>query len=453
MRRRPYKAAVVGGAYGREAKAVSLQTFDDWLEAQISQGDGKSIEELYKAVAWIFYCLQLRANLVSGIPYLVYPVSVEKDEEDKDVEWGIDMRDIFWRVEAWLALTGAAYVLQVSKGRTLERLQVLNANTVKVKEWDDEGPISFVQRWKNRERIYPAERIIYVRTWSTETDIGPGTAGGHVSKKPGALIDAINQYAEAFFENGAIPAVLLTTEGSVPSVEKERIRSNWEKMLRGVQRAFKTEVLERGLTPTVIGQPTKDLAMPDLEVSKRNQILAAFGVPPGYVDRMNRAERALMEAALWNNCLIPECETWIEPAFNEQLYNPRGLRISFQYRQIEALQEQELQKAEASSFLITGVMKTAFDAGVATAEEFRSWVARIGEWSNMPPLDENWTPVEKEDRIPPQLQAANEEAAASGPGVPTPMDERIENRLPKAVDGHPKVTAPQWGHHRVSLKN
>jgi len=189
--------------------------------------------------------------------------------------------------------------------------------------------------------------------------------------------------------------------------------------------------------------------------------LAAFGLPPGYAERMNRAERSLMEAALWTNCLKPECETWIEPAFNEQLFNHLDLRLSFQYRQVEALQEQELAKAESATFLITGVMKTAFEASVVTAKEFRSWVARVGAWSDMPPLDENWQPEEKEDRIPLALAAANQQVGeqpaegetGGGPGTITPADERIENRMPKALDGSPKVTAPEWGRLRVSLPN
>ena len=101
------------------------------------------------------------------------------------------------------------------------------------------------------------------------------------------------------FENGAIPAVLLTTQGTVPPAEKERVQSAWQKMFSGVQKAFRTAVLEQGLTPTVIGQPIKDLAMPELESTRREQIMAAFKIPPGLSQPLaSRAERQALMAQL-----------------------------------------------------------------------------------------------------------------------------------------------------------
>ena len=454
---RPYtgKAAILGGAHG--TKAVSLQDLDNFLDYLVDGEEGTSPQELLKVVAWIFFCLRLRSDLVSGVPFLIFPMEVEKDEAGKEIEWGLDMRRVLWQVEAWMSLHGAAYVLKQFRGRELTKLQVLNAYTVKVLAWDDDGPTSFEQRHGSRRNVYQADEIVYFRTWSTDTDIGPGLSSGKVSQKPGRLVDAINTYAGAFFDNGAIPAVLLTTAGSVPPAEKTRIQKAWEQLFQGARNAFRTAVLEQGLTPTVIGQNLKDLAMPDLEQNKRAQILATFGVPPGYVDRMNRAERALMEAALWNNSLIPEIETWIEPTLNEQLFNPLGNRISFQYRQIEALQEMELSKAESAKFLLD-VMNVAYTAGVVQGKEYRSWVARIGEWSDMPPLDEAWKPEEKEDKpepqpIPPQLVAANLARQMAESEEPPGED---EDETPKSA--HPKVSAPpRWGSLRVgqsgSLRN
>ena len=430
--RRPYKAAVIGGGL---QKALTLGDLDEFMDWAVNQGEGGATpQELYKAVAWTFWSVNLRADSVSKTPYLIYPMDVEKDEPDKEVEWGVDLRPILWPIEAWICLMGAAYVLKHVQGSTLEKLQVLNANTMSVKTWDQYGdPLTFEQKFGTQRRTFSADELLYFRTFDPRGDIREGTASGQVGRRPGALVHAVNQWGEAFFENGAIPAVLLTTEGTVPLKEKGRIESAWNKLLRGVRQQFKTVVLERGLTPTVIGQPPKDLAMPEMEEAKRRQILAAHKIPFGLAEpSTNRAEQDALQVRLWTDCIIPEIETWIEPVLNEQLFNPLGLRVSFQYDQIEALQMRELEKSESSAFLIS-IIKGAYEGNAASLEEYRAWIERIGGWSNMPPLDENFTP---EERTPPQLQPftgqqpADDEAAEDEP--PT-AEERIESRLPKAI--------------------
>jgi len=83
---RPYKAAIVGGG---NAKALTLSDFDDFLDWAASGGgdDGSDRPvDLYRAVAWTFWCVNRRANAVSGMPYLVFPMEVEEDDPDRAIE-------------------------------------------------------------------------------------------------------------------------------------------------------------------------------------------------------------------------------------------------------------------------------------------------------------------------------------------------------------------------------
>jgi hypothetical protein len=171
-------------------------------------------------------------------------------------------------------------------------LQILNSNTMRVIEWDADGPTVFEQKVGAKTKRYKAEDVVYFRTFNPANDIGEGVAPSGVGQVPATLVHHANSWASAFFSNGAIPAVLLTTDGAVPPGEKQRIESRWEKMLKGVQKAFKTAVLERGLTPTVIGQPIDDLAMPDLERIAKQQVLAAHQIPIGYAEPKTNLCRA-----------------------------------------------------------------------------------------------------------------------------------------------------------------
>jgi len=442
MRRQPYKAAVAGGVYG--AKALTLGDMDEFMDWAMDAGKGTKPQELYAAVAWTYWCANLRANNISQIPYGVYALSVEEGEEDEgnEEEWPLKLDPVLRNVEMWLQLKGAAYVLKRLGQRTeqLMRLQVLNANTMKVQEHDDDGPTVFRQKVGAKQRDYPADRIVYFRTFSSKTDIGPGTSAGQVGQSAAALIKNANQWAASFFENGAIPAVFLTTEGAVPKVEKERIQSRWEKILKGVGRAFKTTVLERGLVPTVIGQPVKDLAMPALEKTKKEQILAAHGMPPGLAEaKTNKAEREALQYEFWTQWLIPWVRTLIQPTLNDQLFNPLGLRVLFHTHKIEAVQAAEIAKAESMAFAITGAALPAYEANVMSVKEVRSWIDSVGQAADLPALDDSFTPEKRE------LPAAPGGNGQEGPGSQTPMDERVESRT------GPKAPAPNWGHHRISL--
>ena len=66
MRRQPYKAAITGGVYG--AKALTLGDFDEFLDWAMDAGKGTKPQELYAAVAWTYWCANLRANNISQIP-------------------------------------------------------------------------------------------------------------------------------------------------------------------------------------------------------------------------------------------------------------------------------------------------------------------------------------------------------------------------------------------------
>lgn len=442
-----YKAAVIGGPFGRQAKAVSLGDLDNFLDWLVDDGTIKAgPQELYRAVAYTFWCVRKRANNIGRIPYLIYPIEVEKDEADKEVEWPLDLRLTIQTVEAWLTLKGAAYVLQHFEGQTLEELQILNANTMSVKTWDDRmHALTFEQKYRGERRIFDAADILYFRTFDPKGDIREGVASGQVGQQPGALVKNANDFAADFFGNGAIPAVFLTTEGPVPQGERERIKGAWNKMLRGIGRFFKTEVLTHGLKPTIIGQPIKDLAMPELALESRMQILAAHDLPAGLAEpKMSLAERSEIQFEMWDQHLIPYCETVIEPTLNTQLFNLLGLRISFQYQELEALQAKEYQKAEAGAMFVSGMMLPAYAENTVAVSEVRATIDAVLTGAGLPPLKETF---EKEERTPPQLLAANKDKEPE-----SEIAQNIENRTqPKSAI--PKVKAPAWGHHRVSLQS
>jgi hypothetical protein len=431
MRRRRQTKSLFGGTLG--AKALTIGELDTLMDLAIalSTGGNGSADELYRVVSWIFWCVNRRADAIGQMPFAIYPLGVEDDDPDKEVkDFPVDLRPMLWQAEAWLALEGWAFV----HNRLPDKLQVLNAYTMKVKEHDQDGPTVFEQQYKGKKVLFDAEEIVYFRLWNPRDDINAGTAPSSPANVPGQVIEATNEWPNKFFKNGAIPAVLLTTEGSPPERERQRIESKWNERLQGVANAFRTYVMGHGLKPEVIGQPVSELAMPELSKDKKEQILAAFKMPPGFAEpRVAQAERRELKTEAYEFCYIPEWEVWIEPVINEQLLNPLGLRLSANPNELEIFQRQELEKAEAMAFAINGVALPAFEKKLMTPDEVRSWIDSVGQAANLPALDESF--VYEEPEPPPQLApfTGQQQGDQEGPGSFTPVDERIEQRTGKAL--------------------
>jgi HK97 family phage portal protein len=437
---------IMGGVLG--AKALTLGQFDDFLDWVNNQGEGKDAQDLYKAVAWAFWCANLRANNIARVPYAVYPMELEEDEEDEDnaIEWPIDMRPVLWLVEMWMTLAGAAYLFKRQQiANMLTDLQVLNANTMKVLTWDADGPITFRQKVGPDVIDYPAEQIVYFRRFNPYDDINKGVSGGQVATDANLLIRNANLWAAGFFQNGAIPSIILQAQGQISETDRKEIKSVWNRALGGIRHVWEVMVLRKGIEATVISPPVKDLAMPELERTKRDQILAAHLIPPGLAEaKTNRAERDALQYELWDQVLIPELEVHLGPALDRQLFEPLGLRISFQAHKVEAIQKAEIAKAESTAFLAS-VMSKAYEDNVVAIPEYRRVLDTLLVAADMPKLDDSFTPEERMPVIPNGNGQGNDQEGDRG--SPNEVMDNIENRT------NPKALAPEWGHHRVYLQS
>ena len=434
---------IAGGMLG--AKSITLGDLDDLMDAVVD-GKDATAQQLYAAVAWTFWAVNRRANNISNIPWVLYPMDLAAKDEtaENTVDTDIILTSTLWAVEAWLQLTGTAYAFKRTNEVRTRSLQVLNANTMRIdpKSVTVDGPQRFIQRLPGKpDRVYTADEILYFFTWSPRLDFGPGVAPGGVGARASEIVLNSNQWVSSFFKNGAIPSVMLTTDGPVPPLEKTRLREAWDKMLSGVFK-FKTVVLERGLKPTIIGQPIKDLAMPDLDERSRNQIVASHGIPPGLADtKTNRAERDALQYEFYDQDIIPWTEANIATVLNDGLFNPEGNRIKFQFSAIEAVQREEIKKAESMAFAINGVALPAFEANVVSVDETRRTIDAVYALAGLPLLDTSFTP---EVRTP--VQAFGASATGEGPGANTPPGQNV------GTNTRPKALAPPWGLPQVSLE-
>ncbi len=347
------QAWIMGSA--TELKSVGLDQFSQYMQEHSGTGN---VVSAYKSVAWAYRCVQLRCNALSGVPW-----SVLRGETEQELVW--PMESLLWKTEAALLLFGAAYLLKTKARFVLNGgLQWLNPQTMRVVSNQTKGITGFEQLVGSEKRTYAPEEIVYFHSWNPADDLGAGVSPMQVVLDALGLAANANAWAAKFFEHGGIPAVILTTDQTPPDAEIERVRSVWKQMYEGVRNAFRTAILRYGLKPTIVGSPIKDLAMTELMGGVRQQIAMAFGVPPSMVgdSASNYATARTERLSFWQDTLLPEA-TLLEATLNEQLFEPLGLRFEFQTGAIEAIQQDEAEKALNVAKLL--------EAGIITVQEAR----------------------------------------------------------------------------------
>jgi HK97 family phage portal protein len=426
--------ALMGGG----VKSVGINDLDRFLDFLSSEQSGtatRSPEAIYKTVAWAYRCVQLRAWGVSSVPYIICKRTAKAGDAEP-IDFPMLTRDLLWRSEAAECLWGVNYVLKAQNAAgVVKKLQWLNPLTM-IPKIETGVLLEFEQRAGPLMVRFTPEQIIYSPQFNPSNDLAPGVSAMHVAMEAAGLAANANQWASRFFSHGAIPAVILSTDQPVADEEIPRIRTAWENLTSGVKNAWRTVILRNGLTPTIVGMPVKDLAMPELFQQVRSQIACAFEIPETMLtDAANFATSAEHRRSFWLETIVPHAE-WHAEAFNHQLLWPLGLEMRLQSNELEAVQKDEADKAASMKAMIDAAT-AVFTAKLCDEEEARAVISSAYGQMNLPELAKGWTPP-KPAPIPPALQPFTGQPAPEPLEEPEEGEEDEEQPKPKK----PKPPAP-----------
>lgn len=157
-----------------------------------------------------------------------------------------------------------------------------------------------------------------------------------------------------FFANAARPDAVFETDTVLTDDVRKRVMTQWAAMHRGVEKRGKTAVLEGGLKYKETNRTPKDLDFVSLQKLSREEILAAFGVPPsmcGLLESVNYATAKEQSHVFWKNTMIPK-----KVSIDEQL-TMRIQQLSFDTEtifeadasKVEAMQIDELHRSRAAT--------------------------------------------------------------------------------------------------------
>lgn len=325
----------------------------------LSEGSYPSDDKLakyYTQNVWVHRAIQMRAEALASIPWEVRRKFRNGNERvlpgnESVVRVLMDVNDLMnWNelmvaIESDLCIYGRAFILKIRGETTRDVLALLRLNPTTVTvNTTAAGITSFVQTLGGVPEEFPAEDVLYFHGYSPVDDLGSVSTLGVARSNVEANNYAISTVS-SFFQNAAIPAVLLTTEQDIDEDDAKDIKSRWERMFKGVSRWFKTAVLGKGIKAQVLSASPKEWALSEIDHDARITIAAVFGVPAtilGASESANYATANVERKVFFENTVVPRAR-YIASILNSELLSEFGPDLEFVWLldNVPALQENE----------------------------------------------------------------------------------------------------------------
>ena len=253
------------------------------------------------SAAWA--CIKVITETIATLPINVYQRDSTGNREimDKSTLFKLlhrapnkDMTSVqFFEAMMYnLLLHGNSYTQIIRRGNgEIFELFPLHSEYMKVDRNEDTGNIEYVYR---NEHKLSQEEVLHIGGLSSNGIVGfsPLT----VARQVLGLGLSIDEQAGSFFANGAIPSGVLEHPGKLSDAAADNLRSSWSTHYGGSGNAYKTALLEEGLTYKPIAFNAADSQLLESRKFQVSEIARIFRVPPHMIQDLERATFSNIEA-------------------------------------------------------------------------------------------------------------------------------------------------------------
>jgi HK97 family phage portal protein len=388
---------------------VSKQGSAVWPDMRTYHGEvvehGSRTRDLigsYRAHTWVNVAVKAIANCVADVPIIaVREGSAEKPRQKavgliayknahprlsytqvrerylKDIggtvlesHWALDLIDhpleeaqvtrheMLQAVVTYLETAGDSYIEKIYADKGKKTIKGLWPRIDPRYMWVIPGTERLIDGYLYRQSVKPIvfapDEIIHLAYFHPENPYY-GLAPAEVVKN--SLIADLRavEWNRLFFENGAIPEIVLTSDQSLSNDDAEMARKRWMDRFRD-RKQRGVAVMGRGMKVQEMTRSHKDMEFLELRKWTRDEVLACYGVPPIYAGVREEGNRSISEVErriFWENTILPRLGK-IEDALNFGLMSgERGVRLCFDISAIEALQEDVAAKALTGQTLVS----------------------------------------------------------------------------------------------------
>jgi len=318
----------------------------------------------------------MTANAVSALPFDILRENGEP--YDTSADWknktgGLESPESLFYLLASSLCFGRAYLIPQLTSRAIVDMQFVAPQTVRAEitrdglKWfdrtTDKGAVS---------RYYPIESEldpVMVYFWLPDSDVEIGPALTHPAGN--ALLSArllfnMDGTIATYAERGFIPPTVLGAKGMPGPAEREKAERWWDRFFRGKTDIAAKIINTEALSVVKVGAGMEDIrgAYPELTKQMIENIATAFGIPSGlFMSDMAFATEIKHLIKIWyTTSAFVKVYKAIETGFNEQVLKPWGLKLKFDPNAIDAMQEEEMERATAFSTYVNAGMRPSVAA-------------------------------------------------------------------------------------------
>ena len=309
FRKKPEKKEV-------KEKLINLDPDPQWKNV-ITGGFGlpqKSYTLLEEYISWTYANISAISEAVADIDFELYKVKGEDVDEVKEHQilellhrpnQSMTKREFIYLLQTYRLLTGESPIRIRKVGNTIKELVPLNPLKLNPMIGKTADGFEMVTGYEyvfdingamKKEQLKP-EEVIFIKNINPKSQ----WRGLGVVEAAQGSIDTMHYselFNQTFFKNSAVPYIVLTAEGKISESTKERLKNAWDSSYKGPSNAFKTAVLEGGLTVQKLQQTSKDMDFIEQQKFLRDKLMAMFKttkIALGITEDVNRANAEASE--------------------------------------------------------------------------------------------------------------------------------------------------------------
>jgi len=336
---------------------------------QVIKGEyGRSdIAKVWAAVAWLYRCVDIRAQTVATLPFEVrrgeeVVWSHEEPDPPDSLPWGDRLTNLLWQTETATVLEGKAYWFKESNLTGTQGVRWLHPGSVKPEFRKSDGRLQGFKRQRGKDQEAQQLRVDeVVHFWPPDpyVEIGPArNTPGAAAMNASNTLNSLGEFLEGYFERGMVKATLLTYNTPISSSQAQTVKTWWRRVFQGVKNAFSTEIIRGDFEPKIIGEGISDLQNSELTELEREAICTAMGVPQSIVtaNAANFATAQRDDRLFITKTVAPRSK-WLQGILNAQLFEPMDLSFRFLPEQLTEMQTDENERSESLLNLVNAGMK------------------------------------------------------------------------------------------------
>ena len=344
-----------------------------WDEESFAPENKEEYAQAYERHIWTYACISKIAENASSVPLKLY-LKGKEEEITTGSFWNLinmpnpesSQQEFFEAFFSYLMLTGDSFI-ELNDSSRPTMMKVLRSY------WMDIHYNSALKQYEYRYKPqgvplinFTKDEILHFKLFHPNSDLYGMSPIQTVTDD--IIIDKNSTaYTKKFFSKGGMINLYLSVKATLQDFEFQRAKKEVRESLTGLKNAHNIPVFDGESELKSVNTNIDSVLLKETKDSCRDEILAAFGVPPimfGFLSGMETFNNSEIQTkTFWESTVIPKLNK-TESFLNRNLFWKFNLEVKYDKSTIKALKEDEQKQSTTVS--------TLKNAGIITVNEART---------------------------------------------------------------------------------